>query len=270
MQAGGGRQTEGPQARGLPQAPDAGPEGITRRRPLGRQRPGGYASRAIACKRSAHAYTVARNGCHVPVARSLSRSGAGRKGRLRDPGCRRKTTWPGCATIPSSCAGSTEGAAPRTARIFDHDVEQGLPWFWFLTGRPGSSSVAPRSGFRRLGRVGFRTLRPRPCFWAGEQVRPRFDRPGCPRRLYLWLSIQGSRLVFGGVALRLGVLGKEATERTGTEEITRQRSRCRTPFDVVHVVRDTVLRAPQKTHAPLTTTVKSGLLPSAENADHAP
>jgi len=38
---------------------------------------------------------------------------------------------------------------------------------------------------------------------------------------------------------------------------------------VVHVVQESVVRAPQKTHAPLTTTVNSGVLRSVENADHA-
>jgi hypothetical protein len=41
------------------------------------------------------------------------------------------------------------------------------------------------------------------------------------------------------------------------------------PVDVVHVVHDSVLRAPQKTHAPWATTVDSGLLRSAEYAGHA-
>ena len=38
---------------------------------------------------------------------------------------------------------------------------------------------------------------------------------------------------------------------------------------MVHVVQDSVVRAPQKYPAPLTITVNSGLLWSIENADHA-
>jgi hypothetical protein len=38
---------------------------------------------------------------------------------------------------------------------------------------------------------------------------------------------------------------------------------------VVQVVQDSVVRAPQKMHAPLTTTVNSGSLRSVENADGA-
>jgi len=41
------------------------------------------------------------------------------------------------------------------------------------------------------------------------------------------------------------------------------------PIHVVHVVQDSVVRAPRKYHAPLTITVNSGLLRSVENADHA-
>jgi hypothetical protein len=70
MQAGGGRQTKGPQACRLPQTPDAEPDGISPRCPLGRQGLGGCASRAIACGRSAHA--LHRSAQRSPCATSVS------------------------------------------------------------------------------------------------------------------------------------------------------------------------------------------------------